>query len=35
MEGCPVIPECPALVGVRALAGDQSNEMRAFMEKKQ
>lgn len=30
-----MIPECPALVRERDLAGDQSNEMRAFMEEKQ
>lgn len=35
MEGRPVIPECPALVRERDLAGDQSDEMGASMEKKQ
>jgi hypothetical protein len=35
MEGRPVIPECPDLVRERDLAGDQSDEMGASMEKKQ
>ena len=35
MEGCPVVSEGPALVRERTFAGNQIDEMRASMEKRQ